>query len=236
MGKKYFTLSFDDGIRQDVRCMEILKKYAIKATFNVNSGLLGLEGTLDAPAYYGGKIRHDKMTVEELRQGVYDGFEVACHTMTHPLLPALTDAEVLSQLNGDYRNLSDYCGIPPVGMAYPCAHPNYDERVANLVKTATPLKYARTIVSTGTFKRPESFFTWHPTTHVLSDDLPALTKTFLTEAPDEDLLFYVWGHSYEFDIGTTGTWQQFEDFCKTIANHKDVIYITNGDYVNLQTV
>ena len=39
--KKAFTLSFDDGIMQDARAIEILDKYGLKATFNLNSGRWG---------------------------------------------------------------------------------------------------------------------------------------------------------------------------------------------------
>ncbi len=42
--KKILTLSFDDGITQDERFIEILNKYAIKCTFNINSSLLGTDG------------------------------------------------------------------------------------------------------------------------------------------------------------------------------------------------
>ena len=37
--RKAFTLSYDDGIRQDKRFVEILDRYGLKATFNINSGL-----------------------------------------------------------------------------------------------------------------------------------------------------------------------------------------------------
>ena len=39
--KKAVTFSFDDGIEQDVRAIEILDKYGLKATFNLNSGKFG---------------------------------------------------------------------------------------------------------------------------------------------------------------------------------------------------
>ena len=44
--KKAVTFSFDDGVTQDIRVVEILNKYGLKATFNVNSSLLGLPGEL----------------------------------------------------------------------------------------------------------------------------------------------------------------------------------------------
>ena len=44
--KKAVTFSFDDGVTQDIRLVEIFNKYGLKCTFNINSGLLGLEGEL----------------------------------------------------------------------------------------------------------------------------------------------------------------------------------------------
>lgn len=41
MSKKYFVWSFDDGLEQDKRIIEILKEYNMGATFHLNSGLYG---------------------------------------------------------------------------------------------------------------------------------------------------------------------------------------------------
>ena len=43
---KALTLSYDDGVEQDVRLIEIMKKYGLKGTFNINSGLYASEGTV----------------------------------------------------------------------------------------------------------------------------------------------------------------------------------------------
>ena len=51
------TLSYDDGVEQDIRLIEIMKKNGLKGTFNVNSGLYAPEGTI----YKNGTIQR-KMT------------------------------------------------------------------------------------------------------------------------------------------------------------------------------
>ena len=43
---KALTFSYDDGVTQDKRLIEIFNKYGLKATFNLNSELLGLDGEL----------------------------------------------------------------------------------------------------------------------------------------------------------------------------------------------
>ena len=45
--KKAVTFSFDDGVTQDIRLIEILNKYGLKGTFNLNSGLMAKEKKVD---------------------------------------------------------------------------------------------------------------------------------------------------------------------------------------------
>ena len=44
---KAVTFSFDDGVTQDKRLIEIFDKYGLKCTFNINSELLGKPGMLN---------------------------------------------------------------------------------------------------------------------------------------------------------------------------------------------
>ena len=39
------TLSYDDGVEQDARNIELLKRHGMKGTFNINSGLFHPENT-----------------------------------------------------------------------------------------------------------------------------------------------------------------------------------------------
>ena len=61
-----------------------------------------------------------------------------------------------------------------------------------------------------------------------------LLAQFLGEpAPRKLWLFYVWGHSYEFD--DNDNWDIIENFCKAASNLTDVWYATNieiVDYLN----
>ena len=56
--KKAITFSFDDGVTQDIRLIEILNRYGLKGTFNINSCLLGLKGEV-RPA--GETVVHNKV-------------------------------------------------------------------------------------------------------------------------------------------------------------------------------
>ena len=41
--QKAFNITYDDGILQDVRFVELLNKYNLKGTFNLNSGSMKQE-------------------------------------------------------------------------------------------------------------------------------------------------------------------------------------------------
>ena len=73
--KKALTLSYDDGVEQDIRLIELMKKNGLKGTFNLNSGLYAEEGTVYPP----GTV-HRRMT-EKMATEVYgsSGMEVAVH-------------------------------------------------------------------------------------------------------------------------------------------------------------
>ena len=221
--KKAVTFSFDDGATQDQRLIAILDKYDLKCTFNLNSELLGHMNSLIREDV---TVAHCKPRAEEVR-GIYEGHEVAVHTLTHPYLPNQSDEEVIRQVEQDRRNLSELVGYEVVGMAYPCGGTNHNERVARLIEANTGVKYARTISSTEGFDHGTDLYRFHPTCHALWDGLVPLAKAFLENDPKEDTLLYVWGHSFEFDIHNT--WDKFEAFCKLISRRGDVFYGTNRE-------
>lgn len=47
MCKKMLTFSYDDGIYQDERLVEIFNKYGMKATFNLNTGIQSPESNFE---------------------------------------------------------------------------------------------------------------------------------------------------------------------------------------------
>lgn len=226
--KKAVTFSFDDGDTQDQRLIAILDKYGLKGTFNLNSELLGKAQSL---------IREEKTVAhvhprpEEIRR-IYEGHEVAAHTLTHPLLTGLPDEEVIRQVECDRKNLSELVGYEVVGMAYPCGGRNHDERVAKLIAESTGVRYARTIISTESTNLQSDLYRFRPTCRALWEGLMPLAEAFLEGDPEEASLLYVWGHSFEFDIREE-YWARFEEFCKFIAGRGDVFYGTNRECFGL---
>ena len=219
--KKAVTFSFDDGVTQDTRLVEILNKYGLKGTFNLNSGLLGLPNRLEHL-----KVNHTKIKASEVKT-VYAGHEVAVHSLTHPTLVGLDEETIIRQVEEDRKALEELCGYPIVGMAYPNG-PN-DDRVAAIIANNSPIKYSRTTTSTHSFKvQKENLLRYNPTVYYIEDCLEELVDKFLASESEEDQLLYIWGHSYEMDAKLI-SWEKFEEICQKLANRDDIFYGTNKE-------
>lgn len=223
---KAVTFSFDDGVTQDIRLVELLNQYGLKATFNLNSLTLGTRGML---GHEGKRIAHYKIHKEDVR-GLYAGHEVASHTLDHPNLTQLPDDEVLRQVVEDQKNLEQLVGYPIVGFAYPCGGKNHDERVVTLIRENTSIKYCRTILSADSFDVQEDLYRFVPNVcHVVEfDRLMALAEKFVEMKPEKPQIFYIWGHSYEMDHHPDD-WKKLEEFFKFISGREDVFYGTNKE-------
>jgi len=223
---KAVTFSFDDGVTQDKRLIELFDKYNVKATFNINSELLGKDGQLIID---GKTVSHVKVKPEELKE-LYKNHEVAVHTLTHPNLTQCSEEEIIRQVEEDRKNLEKLSGQEVVGMAYPCGGVNNDDRVAEIIKNNTKIKYSRTITSTENFDLQNNFFRFNPSIHIYyPDKLFELGRKFIELKTDKPQIFYVWGHSYEFDYLENITWEIFEDFLKMIFGKDDIFYGTNKE-------
>lgn len=221
---KAITFSYDDGVLQDVRLLEMLNKYGLKCTFNLNSELLGKEGTLHP---YGIEVNHSTVNARDVRK-LYEGHEVSAHTLTHPNLTTLDDEEIIRQVENDRLNLSDLVGYEVIGMAYPCGGVNNNDHVAKVIKENTGVLYSRTITSNESFDLQENLYRFNPSVyHWNADLMNELADKFIALETDKPQIFYIFGHSYEFDI--YNTWDKFEEFCKKISGKSDIFYGTNKE-------
>lgn len=226
---KAVTFSYDDGVTQDKRLIALFDKYGLKATFNINSELLGLPGELLRD---GKVVTHIKNKPEEIKD-IYKNHEIAAHTLTHPFLPDETDEEVIRQVEQDRLNLEKLSGKSIVGMAYPGGGINFNEHIAEVIRDNTGVKYCRTTVSSHSFDMQDNLYVFKPTVyhHTEWDKMFELGKKFIDDKSDKPQLFYIWGHAYEFDI--EDTWDKFEEFCKLISGHDDIFYGTNREVFGL---
>ncbi len=224
---KALTLSYDDGVEQDARLMEIMDRHGIRGTFNLNSGLYAPEGAV----YPEGQI-HRRLSASAVRKLYANpNHEVASHALTHASFPDLNPAQMAWEVLADRRNLEEMFGHLVRGFAYPFG--TYNEETAQALRAAG-LAYGRTIVSTGTFDIPENWHMLHPTCHHNDPALFALCDRFLYEPVRlTSRLFYLWGHSYEFEA--QDNWSVIERFCETMGGRDDIWYATNieiVDYMN----
>lgn len=220
---KAVTFSYDDGVTQDERLIRLFNKYGLKCTFNLNHDLLGRDGSL---LREGVTVNHTKIARDRVR-GVYEGHEVATHSLTHPYLTRLSDDEVVREVEEDRIRLSELVGYEVVGHAYPMG--DCDVRVARLLENHTGVKYARTVRSTYKYDEQTDLYLFDPTVyhHREMDEMFALGEQFLSLKTDKPQLLYVWGHAYEFDI--RDEWRRFEEFLEMISGREDVFYGTNSE-------
>lgn len=224
---KALTLSYDDGVEQDMRLVEILNRYGLRCTFNLNSGLYAPEGT----AYPEGQI-HRRMTEKQATQTFLGSVhEIACHSLTHPFLDRLPPADAAAEILKDRENLERQFGTIVRGFAYP--YGTYNDSLVEILRSCG-IAYARTVESTYSFRIPEDWLRLAPTCHHDSKELMALARKFVEDDVSRDpYLFYLWGHSYEFEANDN--WQVIEEFAGYMGNRDDVWYATNieiYDYID----
>lgn len=224
--QRALTLSYDDGVEQDIRLIEIMKKYGLKGTFNLNSGAYPPEGTV----YPAGQV-HRRMSKERVGElYLANGMEVAVHGLTHPFLQELAPVLCVQEVLKDRENLEAQFGCIVRGMAYPFG--TYNDEVVQILKECG-IAYARTVQSTRNFDIPHDWLRMPATCHHNDPELMALAKRF-TEPFHWTMpqLFYLWGHSYEFE--ERNNWNVIEEFAAFIGGREEIWYATNievYDYV-----
>lgn len=216
---KALTFSYDDNQIFDRRLIEILNQYGLCGTFHVNAGRVGFKNEADA-----------FITWEELPE-LYKGHEVSCHGLNHPYFTRLPKGKMLYEISEDKRQLESAVHYVVRGMSYPFGE--YSGEVIQVMEAAG-MEYSRTVESTGSFIWPGEFMKWHPTCHHnAAFQNNKLLDRFINASPYSYLpLFYIWGHSFEFD--RENTWGEMEELCRQLSGHEDIWYASNiqiKDYI-----
>ena len=220
MYKKAVTFSYDDGIEQDRRLVEIFNRYGMKCTFNLNTGIQSPESCFDIE-----KIHIQRMPQEGLAN-LYRGHEIATHGLTHAAPTDMTEKQLEQEFLTDAKNIEKIYGKYPVGMAY--AYGAYDDTTVEYLKSIG-IRYGRTVGSTHGFALPKDPMRLEATCHHNDERLFELAEEFLnTPATEENpMLFYIWGHSYEFEVNHN--WDRIERLCEMLAGKEDIFYGTNAE-------
>lgn len=223
---KAVTFSYDDGTTQDIRLVELMHKYGLKGTFNLNSERLGENSIMVRDDLNGLRIARYRVHPNDVKY-VYEGHEVAAHTLTHPNLGNLEKPEIIRQVEQDRLNLSELVGYDVVGMAYP--YGAMDDNIAGIIRENTGIKYSRTVNYTDSFDPQEDLLLLKANAfHLHFDKLMAMGQQFIELEAKTPQIFYIWGHSYELDF-RPDYWNRLEEFFKLISNKDDIFYGTNKD-------
>ncbi len=216
--KKAVTFSYDDGVTPDVKLIEIFNKYGMKCTFNLNSGLGAESDGWDFMGKYVNRLDLKK------NKELYAGHEVAAHGLTHLNLMVLVPEDAKRQMTEDIKGLTEIFGTKPVGMAYP--YGTYNDSVVEMLDSIG-MKYGRTVWSSHNFDVQEDLLRFRPTCHHDDEKLFELAEEFLAMETEEPKIFYIWGHSYEFEGNEN--WDRIEKLCRMLAGREDIFYGTNAE-------
>lgn len=221
---KAVTLSYDDDVVYNRKLISILDKYGLKCTFNLNSELYVKET--------GGR----RLTQDEAMELYKDSpHEVAVHGAKHLSLTEVSTEAATRDVIVDRENLEKQFGRIIKGMAY--ANGSFNDTIVEILKNCG-IKYARTCVATNKFDIPTDWLRMPVTCHHTAPNLDELTDEFLSLKEggyfwgNSPKLFYLWGHSYEFN--DNDNWEIIENFAKKVGNRDDIWYATNVevyDYV-----
>lgn len=220
--RKALTLSYDDGVIQDRRLAAMLDRYGVKATFNLNSAFLGRN---ERAVMEGVEVDISTVLPGEIAM-LYTNHEVATHGSRHSS-PVDSGSSILRELMDDRETLEALVPYMVTGHAYPFGLT--DAKVIEMLHAAG-ITYARTVTSTHSFELPGNFLLWDPTCHHDDPQLMALAEDFCTREArfGRPQLFYLWGHSYEFDIHDN--WECMETFLAYVSGFRDSVWMaTNGE-------
>ena len=226
---KALILSFDDGNVADKHLVKLMNDYGLVGTFHLNSNKLGTK---------------DYLTKEEIKT-LYKGHEVSGHTANHPALTTLSKIDVIYEVLDDRKELERLVDYPVRGMSYPFGNTN--DFVVEAI-SGLGIEYARTVGDTYNFGMPTDFLKWQPTIHLFgktnyipndtANDSRELAQFYQLTADflkaNSLALFYVWGHSWEYE-GPGNKWAEVEKFFKMVSRNPDTFYTTQiglTDYIN----
>lgn len=219
--KKAFNVTYDDGVLQDVRFVELLNKYSLKGTFNLNSELMENEFEW---------IHDCGIAVKRLKTedavSLYIGHEVASHTLTHPYMDSLTKEEIIRELSYDKISLEKLFSQTVRGFAIPFDY--YSGLIEHCVKECG-FEYARISEESLSFKPQSDYYRWKATVFHLDESLEDLTRRFI-DCDEELALFQIVGHTYDLDA--ENKWDVIENIFKKISSLRDTLPMTTIEIVD----
>jgi peptidoglycan/xylan/chitin deacetylase (PgdA/CDA1 family) len=131
-------VTFDDAYTSIAGALDLLERLGVPATIFAATAFADGGRPLDVPELAEDAIAHpdelETMDWAELRALADRGFEIGSHTVSHPHLPRLGEAEIDRELRESRVRCEDQLGRPCRYLAYP--YGEHDERARALAERA----------------------------------------------------------------------------------------------------
>ncbi len=217
---KAFNITYDDGVMQDLRFVELMNRYGLKGTFNLNSELMKIRFAWTHPNGMEVK-RLDADTVRWL----YRGHEIASHTRTHPYMHDLSEEEVLDQLGRDKHDLEEMLGVEVAGFAVPFDY--YSPMIADCARRCG-FEYARMSEFSLRYTPCQDYWFWQTGFYHIEPGLMGFVDGFL-DTEEELAVCQIVGHSYDLDAEEL--WGAVEEILRKVSQDNSVWSCTNLELV-----
>ena len=212
---------WDDGLVTDRRLVEILRRYQAKATFNLDPSLH------DKTKCRQVGILKDRFKVYKLPwcevPEVYDGFEVASHTMSHCNAHEVDARVFLEEALGARRVLEELFQRECLGFAWP--YGRYTPETVRMLSDAG-FAYGRTTENAEPVLPVENPMILRSSVH---HQKPEFWESF-ERAKAANGVFYFWGHSFEF-MDDENLWGEFEEKIRRLSADPEVRWVNVIDLV-----
>ena len=218
--RKAFNITYDDGVMQDLRFVELMNRYGLKGTFNLNSELMRTGFAWTHPN--GMEVK--RLPVDTARW-LYRGHEVASHTQTHPYMQDLSEQEVMDQLGRDKADLEEMLDVGVAGFAVPFDY--YSSMIADCAKQCG-FEYARMSEFSRSYEPCGDYWFWKTGFYHIEPGLTEYVDGFF-ETDIELAVCQIVGHSYDLDA--EGLWGTMETILKRVSAAEDVWSCTNLELV-----
>ncbi len=231
---KAVTFSYDDGVKADIRLAEIFDRYGMKGTFNINSAFFGNPGK-----------NARRLNAAEIKRELIDkGQEIAIHGARHiasgsaaPVLCTSDALECRVELEREFDTIIRGMAYPDSGIRFSNNGNNFE--IVKSILESVGIVYSRTLSGDNdSFLLPTEWFAWMPTAHHNNPQIFDWIEKFnnmgrdIKNASGFPRLFYLWGHTYEFD--RDNNWDRIEKILDELSGKEDTWYATNieiYDYV-----
>lgn len=215
--RKIFLISFDDGTIWDRRFVELLNRFGMKGTFNLNSGLD------DFVWYYEDRFPVRRQTLAQIGD-LYHGHEIASHSLHHHWLNTLTPPQLRREVEDDCAALKKQFSLEQIGFGVPFTA--CSDREIGIIRKF--VRYIRLSEFSDSFAPPKD--PYHIPIHGLYNQSDIRQR--IREFADSTLpvsLFVMAGHSYELEV--LDHWGYMEELLQYIQSF-GFETMTTMDFVN----